>query len=224
MSHFAGALKPLEQMSDDRLILCGKSRGTNAGGVWSQAMGPWRRVNARRLTPHPTGPRRRPRLHRPPTAWGPRPWSASPSRPPCPGERLPRVRRRSNDVIVAAGRQEIERFLTELGPRLAAATTLEDVLAEALVRRRVLSPGARRARPGANEPAVVCPTSRSTASARLRLRRRLRRASPSPLPRRGPRPPAHRVIARLVLSNTPTPSADPVVGDMDAAAATSAFS
>lgn len=123
------------------------------------------------------------------------------------------------DVLLAAGRRELDRFFTELEPRLAAATTLEDVLAEGLAGAvRFLRESGPLQALLLHEPELVLPhlafdrmgtafdVAATVASAHLRPyldERDARRAT--------------ELIARLALSHTLSPSADLDVGDLDAA-------
>lgn len=123
------------------------------------------------------------------------------------------------DVLLAAGRQELERFFTELEPRLAAADTLDDVLAEGLSGAvRFL----RESKPLhallANEPELVMPhlafdrMGTAFAVAAAVAERHLRRFLDEGDARR-----ATELVARLALSHTLSRSADLDVGDLDAA-------
>jgi AcrR family transcriptional regulator len=123
------------------------------------------------------------------------------------------------DVLLAAGAREMARFIAEVEPRLAAAGTLDDVLAEGLAGTvRFL----RDSRPLQallqHEPELVLPhlafdrmdTAFALAAqvAVVHLRPFLSETD------------AHRateLIARLALSHTLSPSADVDVGDLDAA-------
>jgi AcrR family transcriptional regulator len=123
------------------------------------------------------------------------------------------------DVLLAAGAKEMARFFAELEPRLAAAETLDDVLAEGLAGAvRFL----RESRPLnallLHEPELVLPhlafdrmdTAFALAAqvAVVHLRPFLSEED------------AHRateIVARLALSHTWSPSADLDVGDLDAA-------
>jgi AcrR family transcriptional regulator len=123
------------------------------------------------------------------------------------------------DVLLAAGRREVERFFAEIEPRLAAAGTLEDLLAEGLS-------GAVRFLRGSeplqalltHEPELVVPhlafDRMGTAfdvAADVAVHH-LRRFCAERDARR-----AAELIARLALSHTLFPPADLDVGDGDAA-------
>jgi len=123
------------------------------------------------------------------------------------------------DVLLAAGRLELERFVAEVEPRLVAADTLEDVLTEALsgAVRFLRASGPLQALL-VHEPELVVPHlafDRMHAAFEVAARvatRHLRRFLDEV--------DAHRVtelVARLALSHTMFPSADLDVGDVDAA-------
>jgi AcrR family transcriptional regulator len=124
-----------------------------------------------------------------------------------------------NDVLLAAGRREVNRFFTEVEPRLAAAVTLDDVLAEALSGAvRFLRDSKPLHALLANEPELVMPhlafdrTGTAFTVATEVAGRHLRRFLDEDDARR-----ATELIARLTLSHTLSPSADLDVGDLDAA-------
>jgi AcrR family transcriptional regulator len=124
-----------------------------------------------------------------------------------------------SDVLLAAGARELGRFFAELEPRLVAAGTLDDVLAEGLAGAvRFL----RSSRPLqsllANEPELVLPhlafdrMGTAFAVAAAVAERHLRPFLDEVDARR-----ATELVARLALSHTLTPSADLDMGDTDAA-------
>jgi len=123
------------------------------------------------------------------------------------------------DVLLAAGHREMARFFTELEPRLAAATTLDDCLAEGLATTvRFL----RESRPLqsllAHEPELVLPHlafdrmgDAFDVAASVAVHH-VHRFLGEPDARR-----AVELVARLALSHTVSPSADLDVGDVDVA-------
>jgi AcrR family transcriptional regulator len=124
-----------------------------------------------------------------------------------------------SDVLLAAGRRELDRFFAEIEPRLAAADTLADLLAEALSGAvRFL----RTSRPVQSlllhEPELIMPhlafdrmgTAFDVAAAVAVTH--LRRFVDERDARR-----TAELVARLALSHTLSPSADLDVEDLDAA-------
>lgn len=124
-----------------------------------------------------------------------------------------------SDVLLAAGRCELDRFFAEIEPRLAAATTLEDLLAEAL------SGGVRFLRTSGplqalllHEPELIVPHlafDRMGTAFDVAASVALTHLRPF-LDERDARRTAE-LVARLALSHTLSPSADLDVGDVDAA-------
>ena len=124
-----------------------------------------------------------------------------------------------SDVLLAAGRHEMDRFFAEIEPRLAAARTLDDVLAEGLA-------GAvgflRHSRPLEalleHEPELVLPhlafdrMGTAFVVAAAVAQRHLSPFLDEVDARR-----ATELVARLALSHTLSPSADLDLEDVDAA-------
>jgi AcrR family transcriptional regulator len=124
-----------------------------------------------------------------------------------------------SDVLLAAGRLELDRFFAELEPRLAAAGDLDDVLAEGLAGAvRFLRDSKPLQALLANEPELVMPhlafdrMGTAFAVAAAVAERHLRRFLGDDDARR-----ATELVARLALSHTLSPSADLDMGDLDAA-------
>jgi AcrR family transcriptional regulator len=124
-----------------------------------------------------------------------------------------------SDVLLAAGRRELDRFFDEIEPLLATATTLEDVVAEGLAGAvRFLRESGPLQALLLHEPELVLPhlafdrmgtafdVACTVAVGHLRRfldERDARRTA--------------ELVARLALSHTMSPSADLDVGDVDAA-------
>jgi AcrR family transcriptional regulator len=123
------------------------------------------------------------------------------------------------DVLLAAGVREMDRFLSVLEPRLAAAATLDDVLGEGLATTvRFLQQSKPLHALLEHEPELVFPhlafDRMGTAfdfAAQVALAH-LHRFLDDPDARR-----AIELVARLALSHTLSPSADLDVGDPDVA-------
>ncbi|HYF46306.1 MAG TPA: TetR/AcrR family transcriptional regulator [Acidimicrobiales bacterium] len=123
------------------------------------------------------------------------------------------------DVLLAAGHREMARFFSELEPRLAAAPTLDDCLAEGLATTVRFLQGSRPLQSLlAHEPELVLPhlafDRMGTAfdvAASVAVHH-VHRFLGDPDARR-----AVELVARLALSHTLSPSADLDVGDVDVA-------
>lgn len=124
-----------------------------------------------------------------------------------------------SEVLLAAGGQEMERFFAEIEPRLAAADTLDDVLAEGLSGAvRFLGDSKPLHALLEHEPELVLPhlafdrmgTAFAVAAA-VALRHL------HPFLNDGDSRRATEMVARLTLSHTLSPSADLDLGDLDAA-------
>jgi AcrR family transcriptional regulator len=123
------------------------------------------------------------------------------------------------DVLLAAGGHEMDRFFAEIEPRLAAAETLDDVLAEGLCGAVCFL---RANKPLhallEHEPELVLPhlafdrMGTAFAVAAAVALRHLDRFLAEDDARR-----ATELVARLALSHTLSPSADLDMGDLDAA-------
>ncbi len=124
-----------------------------------------------------------------------------------------------SDVLLAAGAKEMARFFAELEPRLAAATTLDDVLAEGLAGAvRFL----RESRPLhallRHEPELVLPhLAFDRMDTAFALAAQVAGAHLRPYLCEQDAHRATELVARLALSHTLSPSADVDVGDLDAA-------
>jgi AcrR family transcriptional regulator len=124
-----------------------------------------------------------------------------------------------SDVLLAAGARELQRFFTELEPRLAAADTLDDALAAGLSTTvRFLRDSKPLHALLEHEPELVFPhlafDRMGTAfdvAAQVAIAH-LHRFLGDPDARR-----AAELVARLALSHTLSPSADLDVGDPDVA-------
>jgi AcrR family transcriptional regulator len=123
------------------------------------------------------------------------------------------------DVLLAAGAREMDRFFTELEPRLAAASTLDDVLAEGLATTvRFLRESGPLQALLAHEPELVMPhlafdrMGTAFEVAASVAMHHVHRFLGDPDARR-----SVELIARLALSHTMSPTADLDVGDPDVA-------
>ena len=124
-----------------------------------------------------------------------------------------------SDVLLAAGGREMDRFFAEIEPRLAAADTLDDVLAEGLSGAvRFLRDNKPLHALLEHEPELVLPhlafhrMGTAFAVAAAVALRHLHRFLTEDDARR-----ATELVARLALSHTLSPSADLDMGDLDAA-------
>ncbi len=123
------------------------------------------------------------------------------------------------DVLLAAGGREMDRFFAQLEPRLAASTTLDDVLAEGLATTvRFLRESGPLQALLAHEPELVMPhlafdrMGTAFEVAASVAMHHVHRFLGEPDARR-----AVELIARLALSHTMSPTADLDVGEPDVA-------